>query len=303
MKLIIDTDPGVDDVIAIALAKALDEIEVLGLTTVFGNTHVEQSSRNARYLLDLLDWDIPVHEGAALPYGSDTYTPSSDVHGPEGFGARVDVPEIGQIGQANAAEFLVEMARKHAGELVICAIAPLTNIADAIKLDPEFQSNVKHMVIMGGALACPGNITPFAEANIYHDANAADAVFSSQLNLTLVGLDVTRKTLLRQSQIDELVTHSPCVGGFLSEITPFYLDFYRRIEGTDGCPMHDAAAILACIHMDRFKFLKTGVQVALAGENIGQTLPVKERKEVAVAVDLDEVWAVETLLRRLRTLK
>lgn len=302
MKLIIDTDPGVDDVIAIALAKALDECELLGLTTVFGNTHVSQSSRNARYLMDLLDWDVPVHEGAALPYGQDTYTPSSDVHGPEGFGSRKSVLEIGQNGQESAAEFLVKMAREHLGELVICAIAPLTNIADALRLDPEFSRNVKEVVIMGGALTCPGNITPFAEANIFHDPKAADIVFSSQLNLTMVGLDVTLKTLLRQSQIDEIASHAPRIGNFLSEITPFYLDFYQRIEGTEGCPMHDAAAVLACVYADRFKYLETGVQVALNGDNAGQTLPASERKEVAVATEIDSSWALETLLQRLKTL-
>ena len=302
MKLIVDTDPGVDDVIAIALAKALDDCALLGVTTVFGNTHVSQSSRNARYLMDLLEWDVPVHQGAALPHGESTYSPSSDVHGPEGFGARTSVLEIGQNGPETAAEFLVEMAREHVGELVICAIGPLTNIADALRLDPEFSRNVKDVVIMGGALTCPGNITPYAEANIFHDPKAADTVFSSPLNLTMVGLDVTLKTLLRQSQIDEIADHAPRIGNFLSEITPFYLEFYQRVAGIDGCPMHDAAAVLACFHADRFTYHKTGVQVALDGETIGQTLPADKRKDVAVAIDIDSSWAIETLLGRLKTL-
>ena len=179
MKLIIDTDPGIDDAMAIAYAAAAPEIDLVGLTTVFGNTHVQQSSRNARFLLHKLGLDCPVAQGAPCAIGADAHAPSTHVHGPEGFGDLTEIPEIGSNHALSAAEFLVEMARVHRGELVVCAVGPLTNIADAMRLDPEFASNLGQLVIMGGAVFCPGNITEHAEANIYHDAIAADEVFAT----------------------------------------------------------------------------------------------------------------------------
>ena len=115
MKLILDTDPGVDDALAIALAHAMPQIDLIGLPTVFGNTFVDQSSRNARYLLHMLGLDVPVAQGAALPVGATQYEPSANVHGPEGFGDITDIPQIGNDSPLSAAEFLCEMARSHAG--------------------------------------------------------------------------------------------------------------------------------------------------------------------------------------------
>ncbi|WP_247744856.1 nucleoside hydrolase [Shimia sp. R11_0] len=302
MKLIIDTDPGVDDVIAIALAKTLPDTEVIGLTTVFGNTFTWQSSRNARFLLDLLKWPVPVYEGAEFPLGATSYTPSSNVHGDEGFGDILTVPQIGQNQPESAAEFLVQAARAHPGEVVICALAPLTNIALALELDEAFAKNVGRLVLMGGALECDGNITPYAEANIFHDARAAERVFASGMNIQMIGLDVTLKTLLRQPQIDDLKNHAPVVGAFISEITPFYLDFYRSVASIDGCPMHDAAAILACRYPDRFDFVTTGISVSQSATNLGQTLRASERPMTQVALDLDADWAVQHLFERIGAL-
>ncbi len=302
MKLIIDTDPGVDDVIAIALARGLPEVDLLGITAIFGNTFVAQSSRNARYLLDLLEWPAPVYEGAALPLGHTDYEPSSAVHGNEGFGDITSVPEIGQNQPESAAEFLVQSARAHPGELVICALGPLTNLALALELDSAFAKNVGRLVLMGGAVDCAGNITPAAEANIYHDAVAADKVFASGMTTQVIGLDVTLKTLIRQPQIDALVPHAPKAAGFIAQITPFYLDFYRRIAGLDGCPMHDAAAILACQFPERFTFEDTGIIVSQEADTLGQTQRSEARPPVQVALDIEADWAVETLLEKLATL-
>lgn len=302
MKLVIDTDPGIDDAIAIALARALDDIDLLGVTTVFGNTYVEQSSRNARYLLDLLKWDVPVHEGAALPYGAKSFDSTSYVHGDEGFGGILDIPQVGSNAKQPAAAFLVEAASRHPGELVVCAVAPLTNIADAVALDPAFPGNVKRLVIMGGALDCPGNVSPYAEANIRKDAKAADVVFAAGFDMTMTGLDVTRQTLLTEAHVADLRTRSPVAGGFIAEITPFYMDYYRRAAGIDGCLMHDAAAILACTGWEGFGFVRTGIRVATEGENVGQTIRDADRREVDVAVEIDGEGAISALLDSLSTL-
>ncbi len=292
MKLIIDTDPGVDDAIAIALAHALPEVELVGMTAIFGNTFVTQSSRNARYLANMLGMDIPVAEGAALPYGATDYAPSDYVHGPEGLGDITDIPQIGNNDPRPAAQYLCDMARDHAGTLTICAIGPLTNIADAIKLDPTFATRVKSLVIMGGAYKHAGNVTPYAEANIIHDPAAADIVFGSGMNITMVGLDATMKTLLCPADFDELAVKAPRIGGFMKQISDFYLGFYRSVGVTNGCPMHDALAVLACTNPEKFTFEDTGITVVQSGEKCGATTHDPTRKVTKIAMDCDAEWAV-----------
>ena len=295
MKMIIDTDPGVDDVIAIALAHAMREIELVGLTTIFGNTFVEQSSRNARYLVGLLGADLPVSQGANLPYGESDYQPAPHVHGPEGFGDVGEVPQIGENIDESAAEFLVRMARENRGELVVCAIGPLTNIADALKLDNDFAANLKELVIMGGAFERVGNITEFAEANIYHDARAADDVFASQLNIKMVGLNATMQTLMTAQDFTDIAQGSPKTGGFINQITPFYLKFYRDVVDVEGCAMHDAAAVLCCTNPERFELKRTGLRVSMKDQNYGATIADASRKPVAIAMNIDAPWALSTL--------
>lgn len=287
MKLIIDTDPGIDDAMAIAYAHAAPDIELLGLTTVFGNTHVAQSSRNARYLLDLLGAELPVATGAALPYGAQTYRPSAYVHGDEGFGHFTDVPQIGEDHPLPAAEYLVDMARAHRGGLSVCAIGPLTNIADAIRLDPEFLGNLAQLVIMGGAMFCPGNITEHAEANIYHDAHAAAEVLGAEGNVVLVGLDVTLQTLYRAQDFAVLAQASEVTGGFLQDISRFYLEFYQNVAGEDGCGLHDSTAVIACTHPHLFEMVETAVKVEVAAETLGATRAVEAGAKVRVCRDID----------------
>lgn len=293
--MIIDTDPGVDDVIAIALAHAMPQIELIGLTTIFGNTFVGQSSRNARYLVDLLGTDIPVAQGATLPYGQTTYEPAPHVHGPEGFGDIDEVPEIGANIEESAAEFLVRMAQENKGELVICAIGPLTNIADALKIDSNFASNIKELVLMGGAFEHAGNITEHAEANIYHDARAAEDVFASDLAIKMVGLNATMQTLMKMEDFEALAVASPKIGGFIERITPFYLRFYKDVVNADGCAMHDAAAVLCCTNPERFDFHKSGLRVSLDEANYGATIADESRKPVEIAMNIDAPWALDTL--------
>lgn len=302
MKMIIDTDPGIDDAMAIALAHAMPEVELIGLTACFGNTFVGQSSRNARYLCDLMGFAVPVAEGAALPYGQNDYTPSANVHGPEGLGDLGEVPQIGVNTPETAAQFLVDMARKHKGELVVCAVAPLTNIADALKLDPDFASNIKELVIMGGAFHQAGNITPHAEANIYHDAAAADAVFAADMPIKMIGLDATMLTLLTPEDFDVLRKKAPKIGGFIAHISDFYLAFYRSVGVTNGCPMHDATAVLACTHPERFTFEKSGLRVILEGDEIGKTVADTSRPAVEIAVDVQGKWAVDLFMERVISL-
>ncbi len=302
MKLIIDTDPGIDDAMAIAYAAAAPEIELVGLTTVFGNTYVHQSSRNARFLLHKLGLNAPVAEGAPCALGADGHTPSEHVHGPEGFGDLTEIPQIGANHASTAAEFLVEMARAHQGELVVCAVGPLTNIAAAMRLDPGFRHNIKQLVIMGGAVYCPGNITEHAEANIYHDAIAADEVFASPPETVVVGLDVTLKTLYASADFEDLAQRSRDMGSFLRDISKFYLRFYRDVGGLEGCGLHDSTAVIACTHAPMFEMVETGLQVAVDGAELGKTSPAKDRPAVRVCHNVDGSGVVRLFTERVASL-
>lgn len=272
VKLIIDTDPGIDDAMAIFYAAASPHIELLGLTSIFGNVHVEQATRNA---LRLLEWanlpDVPVAQGANKPRSLPPFPPSHNVHGAEGFG---DLPAENPKGTAvaePAAEFLVRMAREHKGELVLCPIGPLTNIAAAIDLDPDFTSNVARIVLMGGSLEEGGNITPHAEANIYHDPHAADVVFASGAEITMVGLDVTHRILCTAQDFKDLQAASPDLGGKINAMSEFYLHFYTTVGKHDGCSLHDPAAVIACTHPELFTSRAVPIEVSCTGDTSGAT--------------------------------
>ncbi|MCL6282570.1 nucleoside hydrolase [Ruegeria sp. 2012CJ41-6] len=293
MKIIIDTDPGVDDAMAIFYAHAAPDIELVGLTSVFGNVWVEQATRNANYLVDFLGADCPVAQGAAAPYEMTGFKPSAHVHGPEGFGDHIDIATTRAPIDESAAEFLVRMARENPGELTVCAVSPLTNIADAVRLDPKFAANVGRIVIMGGAVDVPGNIRGHAEANIFHDPHAAAEVFASGAKITLVGLDVTMQTLCLREDFVTLAQAAPKAGGFLLKISEFYRNFYETVVGETGCAMHDATAVIAATHMGLFTTERSGLTVDLTEAASGQTIrdPSNPPVDICLGIDAEAVKA------------
>lgn len=293
MKIIIDTDPGIDDAMAIFYAHAAPDIDLLALTTVFGNVFVEQATRNASYLTKMLGIDIPIVQGASAPLDGRAFKPSKHVHGEEGFGNFTDIPD--QVARLDIAapEYLVRMAREYKGELVICAIASLANIAKAIQLDPEFITNVRKIVVMGGAVDCPGNITKHAEANIFHDPAAAEVVFTSGAPIVLVGLDVTLKTLCSMDDFERMAEKAPVTGGFLKNISETYVKFYKEVEGEDGCGLHDSTALIACTNPELFTVENIAIDTVLSGDEVGKTsrstVPGKAQISVCLAIDANVV--------------
>lgn len=284
MKLIIDTDPGIDDALAILYAAADPEIELLGLTTVFGNVTVEQATRNALYLVERIGRDVPVAQGAARPRVLPPITPSHHVHGPEGLGSlAAPQPRRAPLNES-AAEFLCRSVREHPGDVVVCPIGPITNIAAAVEMDPSFATNVREIVVMGGALDAPGNITPFAEANTYHDPHALDVVLASGAPITMVGLDVTLKVLLTDTDFDFVAAGNKANGSFLKDISGFYLDFYRSI-GLTGCGLHDPMTLIAARHPELFSSELTALGVDMDGPAIGKTRRANGRRPVNVLLD------------------
>ena len=272
LKLIIDTDPGIDDAMAILYAIAAPEIDLLGMTTVFGNVTTPKATRNALYLLEQVGIEIPVAEGLHRPRVLPPFPPTSAVHGVEGFGT-LDVPAPQRHALAETApEYLVRMARAHRGELLLCPIGPLTNIAAAMELDSSFCSNLKGMVVMGGSLRAGGNITPAAEANFYHDPHAADYVLRHGCNITLVGLDVTNRVICRRSFFGRLASESPKLGGLLHDMAEFYIDFYETVGKFDGCGMHDPSALVACIAPELFTTEPHALRVTCSEDRSGEMI-------------------------------
>ncbi|MCC7372937.1 MAG: nucleoside hydrolase [Chloroflexi bacterium] len=248
-RVIFDTDPGVDDALALFFLLRSPELTLDAVTTVYGNVDVEQTTRNALILLDVAGRpDIPVAAGAGRPLMRPPRLSGVVVHGDNGLGGAV-LPEPSRgVVPRRAAELIVERVMAAApGEITIIAVGPLTNIALATSLEPRIVERVHELIVMGGAVTVPGNVTPLAEANIHNDAEAAAIVFSAGYKLALIGLDVTLKALISPAQVETIRQHGGRVGEFTHAVSSHYGQHYIRRTGWPGFPMHDSAAILYAI--------------------------------------------------------
>uniref|UniRef100_A0A7N0TH67 Inosine/uridine-preferring nucleoside hydrolase domain-containing protein n=1 Tax=Kalanchoe fedtschenkoi TaxID=63787 RepID=A0A7N0TH67_KALFE len=234
-KVIIDTDPGIDDAMAILMAFQTPDVDILGLTTVFGNVTTKQATNNALLLCEIAGRpDVPVAEGSPEPLKGGLPRIADFVHGTNGFGnLSLPPPKRNKI-EKNASEFMVEMASKYPGEVSILALGPLTNLALAVKRDSSFAKNVKRVVILGGAFFASGNVNPAAEANIHGDPEAADIVFTSGANIDVVGLNITT-----QVQFTGIFLHDPV--SFALLVRPDFFTFKTgvvRVETQGICAGH-----------------------------------------------------------------
>jgi purine nucleosidase len=247
-RVIFDTDPGVDDAMALFFLLRSPELTLDAVTTVYGNVDGEQTTRNAVILLDVAGRpDIPVAAGARRPLMRQPRLSGVVVHGDNGLGgAELSAPSRDIVTQ-RAAELIVERVMAAPGEITIIAVGPLTNIALATCLEPKIVENVHELIIMGGAVTVPGNVTPLAEANIHNDAEAAAIVFSAGYRMALIGLDVTLKALISPAQVEVLRERGGRMGQFTHAISSHYGQHYIRRTGLPGFPMHDSAAILYAI--------------------------------------------------------
>ena len=202
-KVIIDTDPGIDDSMAIFYALNSPEIELLALTTIFGNASTEICTTNALRLLEIAERsDIPVYKGAEKPIQSERRGSPDFVHGPDGQGDSNLPPPKTSVQSETALEYLHTTIRNNPGEVTLIPIGPLTNIAELLRHDSSIDQDIKEIVLMGGNAISEGNATPAAEANIINDPEAADIVFSANCDISMVGLDVTNKVFMRKEVQD-----------------------------------------------------------------------------------------------------
>lgn len=243
--LVIDTDPGVDDAIALLVALASPEVELCAVTTVFGNVSVEQTTENALRVLNLAGAaQIPVAVGAQRPLVHPQPHRAAHVHGANGLGG-VELPNaVRQVEKSPAVPFLADLLHGSSSPITVCAIGPLTNIALLVATDQAAAARIERLVIMGGAYGA-GNVTPTAEFNVWSDPEAAHRVLSSGLPITVIGLDVTRPTAMDAAAVARIGASGP-VGSAAAAMLAHYLDFYVRAGGA-GVVIHDALAVLEAI--------------------------------------------------------
>lgn len=297
MKLILDTDPGVDDAMAYFYAHGQKDIELVALTTIYGNVTIKDATQNALWLTEYSNAACKVYQGSAVPLEITPNAPADFVHGAHGFGDYEIGEVMGSAQAETAADYLVRAAQETPGELTLCAVGPLTNVAMAIQKDPDFVSNLAQLVIMGGSLDAGGNVGEYAEANFWNDPHAANIVVNAPGGgrIIIVGLDVTSQIECLESDFEDVAKAAPRAGGFLSEIGQFYMRFYKSKTGRMSCHMHDPTAVIACLKPEFISLEETSLSVVTEGEKIGMLARRTDQNGrkcfVAMGVDAQAVMA------------
>jgi purine nucleosidase len=322
LPILLDTDPGVDDALALLLALRSPELELVALTTVAGNVGLEATTRNALLLLELAGRpEIPVHAGETPPGGGASVS-AAHVHGDDGLGGITTLTDA--AGRARypltsrsahptpAVEAILHHARARPQEITLVAIGPLTNVARAAERDSDTLRQLREIVCMGGAFRCPGNITPAAEFNLFVDPEAAQTVLDLGVPLRFVPLDVTNRVLVRPEELNQgsaqerRAGSDPYSAPFLQDLLAHTFDFYEEVVGYRGCHLHDPLAVAALLWPELFKFREAFVEVESVGEvTRGMTVAdLRERRDppapnCAFAEDVDAARARALIMERI----
>jgi len=306
-RIIIDTDPGIDDALAFLLALASPEIKLEALTTTQGNVTLEKATRNALAVLELgRASHIPVAKGSVLPL-IQPLRASAYVHGESGIGnSKLPEPQAAPV-PGHAVDYLIERVLAEPNQISIFPIGPLTNIAMAIRKEPRFAKAVKELVIMGGAILESGNSTPLAEFNIYVDPHAAHIVFHSGIPITLIPLDVTHKCLLKLEHVQRLMKISSPITRFIKEAVEVYLKASIEL-GYAGSALHDPLTLATVIAPELLTLKEYYVDVDISGGvSMGNTFAdiynvMKQPANMKVAMNVRGEDFIELFLQRMETL-
>lgn len=277
-QVIFDTDPGVDDAMALYFALAHPAIELVGITTTYGNVTVEQAAINALYLTALTGHRIAVTQGVAAPAHMPPHAPPDFIHGGDGLGnLATRVATSARLDPRSSAQFIVDLARARPGEITLVAVGPLGNLALALELEPTLPQLLREVIVMGGTISEPGNVSPVAEANIWNEPHAADQVFTAGWKLTMVGLDVTHQVRVPLSLVARIAQHHQhAATDVLLHAVEFYAKFYTglyaHITQEPGCFAHDLLAFIYLVHPELFTLESGAVRVATSGLALGQTM-------------------------------
>ena len=280
-KIIIDTDPGQDDAVAILLALASpDEIEVLGITAVAGNVPLSLTEKNARIVCELAGRpDIPVYAGCDRPLKRKLVT-AEHVHGKTGLdGPDLPEPEI-KLQEKHGVDFIIDtIMQEPENSISLCPLGPLTNIASAILKQPKIVSRIKKIVLMGGAYFEVGNITPAAEFNIFVDPDAAKIVFEAGIDMVVMPLDVTHKALVTEKRNEAFRQLKSPVGIAVAEMTDFFERFDKEKYGSSGAPLHDPCVTAYLIDPKIF-----------SGKNIN--VEIETKSDLTLGMTVADWWGV-----------
>jgi purine nucleosidase len=273
-KVIFDTDPGIDDAMALLFLERHPDIDLIGVTTVFGNASIETTTRNALFLKQKWNMTAPVAKGAnrtIKPERFDDHWPTM-IHGDDGLG-NINIPAdfTGQTDPRLAHRFIIDQVRANPGEITLIAVGRMTNLALALQEDPQIVNLVKEVIVMGGAFDVHGNITPAAEANIHGDPEAADLVFTAAWPVVLVGLDVTMQTAISRELMNDMASRGGADVELLRDISSLYIDFYQSKTG-GGMVVHDSCACVYLVAPDVFKTRLGAVRVICGGVADGKTI-------------------------------
>lgn len=273
-KIIIDTDPGQDDAVAILLALASPELEVLGVVAVAGNVPLPLTEVNARKVVELSGrTDIPVFAGCAAPLARPLVT-AEHVHGKTGLdGIELPAPTLPLQAQ-DGVDFIVEtLRREEAGSVTLVPIGPLTNIAEAFRRAPDVITRVQQIVLMGGAYFEVGNITPAAEFNIYVDPEAAAEVFAAGVPLVVLPLDATHETITSRDWVEAMRALPGRCGPAIASWTDFFERYDKEKYGSQGAPLHDPCTIAWLLRPDLFEGREINVEIETEGRwTVGMTV-------------------------------
>ncbi|RWO91077.1 nucleoside hydrolase [Mesorhizobium sp.] len=305
-KIIIDTDPGQDDAVAILLALGSAELEIVGMTAVAGNVPLRLTEKNARKICELAGRpDIKVYAGAIRPLARELVT-AEEVHGETGLnGPQLPEPTM-KLQDQYAVDFIVEtLMKEESGTITLCALGPLTNIALALIREPMIAPRIKEIVLMGGGFFEGGNVTPTSEFNIYVDPHAADVVFKSGIPIVMMPLDVTHKALTTAKRTQAYRKLGTRVGTATAEMLEFFERFDEAKYGTDGGPLHDPCVIAYLLKPELFRGRNCNVAVETASElTMGMTVidwwgVTKRPSNAMVMRDIDHDALFALLLERL----
>lgn len=302
-KMILDLDTGVDDALALAYALATPDSDLIGIVSSFGNTQVETASDNSLKLLQLLGaTHVPVFNGASHSSTTDhfdTMPISMAIHGDNGIG-NVSIPEARRHTEdQSAVDFIIDAAHQYADDLIIVPTGPLTNLAAAYQKDPAIANLIGNVTIMGGALVVPGNVTPYTEANINQDPEAADYVFKHAKHLVMVGLDVTLQTLLTKKETNIWRQLGTEKGRIFADIFDYYIDAYYNLDiNKAGAALHDPLAVGVAVDPKLVTLLPVNMMVTPNdGRTIGDPARLRDPHKTAhVAVAVDEPAYLERFM-------
>lgn len=306
--VIIDTDPGIDDALAILLALASPEIILDGITCIHGNASTKQTTRNALAILELAQaGHVPVYKGCELPLVKEALL-SPETHGNSGLGyAELPEPLI-QPQAGHGSDYLIEQIMSRPGEVTLVAIGPLTNLAIAIRKEPRIVQNVKEVFIMGGAVQHPGNTTALAEYNTFVDPHAAHIVFHSGMPMILTPLDVTYQCIFTPEDLKRLQRLDSPITKFITDSTRFYMEFHDEYQSIEGCVINDPMT-LALTYMPEicdYQELVMDVDIS-TGVGLGNTFAdfynyEKKKPNMKVAMGVRPRMFMELFLERMEQL-